>query len=238
MPHSARHFHARRRRGGLLVAALTVCLYLVGVLGWLGYAFVFNNRDGVAAGRADHRKGRPAVLSTTSCWNRGRSRAAGIPKSSAKSNQKVTAVSPFCGSSTRVPRSTPATSWSNLTRPPSRRNCAKTRSSVTAATANVTSAEALVEQAKIAREEYLQGLFKTEESAIQSEIAVAEQELAKPNWPWKAANAWSPKASSKNCSWMLTSLPLINAKTKVESAEARLNVLQNLTKKKDVGSIR
>ena len=50
---------------------------------------------------------------------------------------------------------------------------------LTAAQANVTSAEALLEQAKIARQEYLEGVFKTDESAILSEIAVAEQELRK-----------------------------------------------------------
>ena len=50
---------------------------------------------------------------------------------------------------------------------------------VLTASANVTTAEALVEQSRISRQEYIEGVFKTEEKAILSEMAVAEQELRK-----------------------------------------------------------
>ena len=49
MSHSARFSPPRQRHGGLLGGVL-VCLVLVGILGWLGYAFVYSDSGSIAAG--------------------------------------------------------------------------------------------------------------------------------------------------------------------------------------------
>jgi RND family efflux transporter MFP subunit len=230
MPDSARLSRARRRRGGLLVG-LTVCLVLVGVLGWLGYAFVFNKRDGVPAGELitetvisgpfDHivlEQGEIESSRNTEVLCEVKSRSySGVPilwvideGARVKAGEKLVELDSAAIEA----------------------ELREAKLSVTAATANVTSAEALVEQAKIAREEYLEGVFKTEESAIQSEIAIAEQELRKAQLALESSERLLAKGLVKKLQLDADKFALINAKTKVESAEARLRVLQNLTKKK------
>lgn len=100
------------------------------------------------------------------------------------------------------------------------------------AEANVATASALVEQAKISREEYLEGVFKNDEKTIQSEIAVAEQELRKAQLAIGSTERLVAKGLVKSLQLEADKFALANARNQLESAEARLKVLQNLTRRK------
>ncbi|MEO9933388.1 HlyD family secretion protein [Rhodopirellula bahusiensis] len=106
------------------------------------------------------------------------------------------------------------------------------RIQVITAEANVATASALVEQAKIAREEYLEGVFKTDEKTIQSEIAVAEQELRKAQLAIGSTERLVAKGLVKSLQLEADKFALANARNQLESAQARLKVLQNLTRRK------
>ena len=103
---------------------------------------------------------------------------------------------------------------------------------VIAAEANVTTAEAQVEQAKIAREEYLEGVFKTEEKAILSEMAIAQQEQRKAQLALDSSRRLVAKGLVKKLQLEADQFAVANAKNQLESAKGRLKVLQNLTRKK------
>ena len=98
--------------------------------------------------------------------------------------------------------------------------------------AAVTTAQALLEQAKIAREEYLEGVYKTEEKAILSEMAVAEQELRKAQLALQSSERLVAKGLVKSLQLDADKFAVANAQNQLEAAEGRLRVLQNLTKKK------
>ncbi|MFG0265881.1 MAG: efflux RND transporter periplasmic adaptor subunit [Rhodopirellula sp. JB055] len=106
------------------------------------------------------------------------------------------------------------------------------RIQVITAEANVATASALVEQAKIAREEYLEGVYKTDEKTIQSEIAVAEQELRKAQLAIGSTERLVAKGLVKSLQLEADKFALANARNQLESAQARLKVLQNLTRRK------
>lgn len=106
------------------------------------------------------------------------------------------------------------------------------RIKVITAEANVATASALVEQAKIAREEYLEGVYKTDEKTIQSEIAVAEQELRKAQLAIGSTERLVAKGLVKSLQLEADKFALANARNQLESAQARLKVLQNLTRRK------
>ena len=90
----------------------------------------------------------------------------------------------------------------------------------------------MVEQAKITRQEYLEGVFKTEESTILSEIAVAEQDLRKAKLALESSERLVAKGLVKELQLDADKFAVINAKNRVDSAQARLHVLQDLTRKK------
>ena len=98
--------------------------------------------------------------------------------------------------------------------------------------AAVTTAQAIVEQAKIAREEYLEGVYTTEEKAIQSEMAVAEQNLRKAQLALQSSERLVAKGLVKSLQLDADRFAVANAQNQLEAAEGRLRVLQNLTKKK------
>ena len=106
------------------------------------------------------------------------------------------------------------------------------RIEVIVAEANVATASAMVEQAKIAREEYLEGVYKTDEKAILSEIAVAEQELRKAQLAIGSTERLVAKGLVKSLQLEADKFALANAQNQLESAQGRLKVLQNLTRRK------
>ncbi|OYP29989.1 efflux RND transporter periplasmic adaptor subunit [Rhodopirellula sp. MGV] len=103
---------------------------------------------------------------------------------------------------------------------------------VITAEANVTSAKALVEQSKIARQEYLDGVYMTEESALRSEILIAEQDLVKAQKALESSQRLAAKGLIKSLQLEADRFAVANARNQLESAQGRLKVLQNLTKKK------
>lgn len=106
------------------------------------------------------------------------------------------------------------------------------RIEVITAEANYATAKALVEQAEIAREEYLEGVFKTEERAILSEIAIAEQELRKAQLALGSSERLVAKGLVKSLQLEADNFALANARNQLEAAQGRLKVLQTLTKRK------
>lgn len=103
---------------------------------------------------------------------------------------------------------------------------------VSNAKASLTSAEAILQQAKIAREEYLQGTFKTEERAILSEIAVAQQDLKKAQLNLGSTEKMVAKGLVNSLQMEGDQFGVVNARNQLEAAEGRLDVLRNLTKQK------
>ena len=98
--------------------------------------------------------------------------------------------------------------------------------------AAVTTAEAIVEQSKIAREEYLEGVYTTEEKAIQGEMAVFEQDLRKAQLALQSSERLVAKGLVKSLQLDADKFAVANAQNQLEAAQGRLRVLQNLTKKK------
>ncbi len=100
------------------------------------------------------------------------------------------------------------------------------------AEASVASGEAAVEQATIARQEYLEGVFMTDEKAIESEIAIAEQDLRKAQLALKSTERLVAKGLVKSLQLEADQFAVANAQNQLEAAEGRLKVLQNLTRQK------
>lgn len=103
---------------------------------------------------------------------------------------------------------------------------------VISAEAAVAAAEALVEQAKITRQEYLEGLFQTEESLIQSEMAIAEQNLRKAQLALESTQRLVAKGLVKSLQLEADQFAVANNRSLLAGAENRLKVLQNLTRQK------
>ncbi|TWU20609.1 Macrolide export protein MacA [Novipirellula galeiformis] len=108
----------------------------------------------------------------------------------------------------------------------------ESRIQVITAEANVATARAMVEQATIAREEYLEGVFKTEEKAILSEKAIAEQELLQNQLALQSSERLVAKGLIKSLQLDADKYAVANAHNKLDSAEGRLQVLRDLTKRK------
>lgn len=100
------------------------------------------------------------------------------------------------------------------------------------AKASLTSAEAVLEQARIARQEYLEGVYTTEEKAIESEIAVAQQELRKAQLNLRSTEKMVAKGLVNSLQMEGDEFGLLNAQSKLDAAQGRLSVLQKLTKQK------
>ncbi len=98
--------------------------------------------------------------------------------------------------------------------------------------AALTSADATLEQARIARQEYLEGVYKTEEKAIESEIAVAQQDLRKAQLNLRSTEKMVAKGLVNSLQMEGDEFGLINAESKLDAAQGRLSVLQKLTKQK------
>lgn len=100
------------------------------------------------------------------------------------------------------------------------------------ARASLTSAEAVLEQARIARQEYLEGVYMTEEKAIESEILVAQQELRKARLDLGYTEKMVAKGLANSLQLEGNEFTVANAQNQLEGAQGRLRVLQNLTRQK------
>lgn len=98
--------------------------------------------------------------------------------------------------------------------------------------AALSSAEATVKQATIARQEYLEGTYTTEEKAIESEIAVAEQELRKAQLNLRSTERMVAKGLVNSLQMTGDQFGVVNAQSVLAAAQGRLKVLQDLTREK------
>ena len=103
---------------------------------------------------------------------------------------------------------------------------------VITAESQLASARAQLEQAKISRQEYLEGVFKTEEKTILSEKAIAEQDLRKAKLAIKSSERLVAKGLVKSLQLEADRFAVANAQNKLDVADRKLQVLQNLTKEK------
>jgi len=103
---------------------------------------------------------------------------------------------------------------------------------VIAAQSAVAAAKALVEQAVISRQEYLEGLFQNEERLIQSEIAIAEQGLRKAQLALQSTERLVAKGLVKSLQLEADQFAVANNRNLLDTAQNRLRVLQNLTRQK------
>ncbi len=107
------------------------------------------------------------------------------------------------------------------------------RIAVSSAEALVISSDATVRTAEIALQEYLEGTYLSERKLILSEIAVAEQELRKAELNLDSARRLAAKGMLKGLQIEAEEFAVVNARNVLESASARLNVLDRLTKEKN-----
>ncbi|MBN8602121.1 MAG: efflux transporter periplasmic adaptor subunit [Planctomycetes bacterium] len=103
---------------------------------------------------------------------------------------------------------------------------------VSTAEATVIGSEAQLKQDEIARQEYLEGTYLTERKTILSEIALAEQELRKSELQLGSAERLAAKGTLKPLQIEAENFAVQNARNKLDSARARLKVLDELTKAK------
>ncbi len=219
-----------RRRGGM-VGGLLVFLCLVGVLGFLGYKFFYLKKqtggeselivEPVIKGPFDH-----VVLEQGEIESSSNTEVICEVKSRGYSGVPILWVIDEGAKVTKGDRIVELDAAAIET------EVRENKIKLTTANANVTTATASVEQAKIARQEYLEGVFKTEEAALKSEIAVAEQELRKAQLALESSRRLVAKGLVKELQLEADRFAVENAQTLVESSQSRLRVLQDLTKKK------
>ena len=97
---------------------------------------------------------------------------------------------------------------------------------------NLISSEAAVSKAAIAKQEYLEGTYLTEQKAILSEIALAQQGLRKAELSLQSAERLAAKGVLKALQIESEQFAVQNAQSSLESAQGRLRVLDKLTKEK------
>ncbi len=97
---------------------------------------------------------------------------------------------------------------------------------------NLIGSEAAVSKAAIAKQEYLDGTYLTEQKAILSEIALAQQGLRKAELSLQSAERLAAKGVLKALQIESEQFAVQNAQSSLESAQGRLRVLDKLTKEK------
>lgn len=107
------------------------------------------------------------------------------------------------------------------------------RIAVSSADATVISSEAAVRTAEIALQEYLEGTYQSERLTLLSEVALAQQELKKAELQLGSQERLAAKGMIKGLQVEAAGFAVVNAKNKLESAEAKLKVLDELTKEKN-----
>ena len=103
---------------------------------------------------------------------------------------------------------------------------------VITAEARLATSLANVEQAKISREEYLEGVYKTAEKEIFSLKAVAEQKLRIARLNSQSSERLVAKGLLNALTLEANQFSVADAQNQLDVAESKLKVLQNLTKQK------
>ncbi len=106
------------------------------------------------------------------------------------------------------------------------------RIAVSGAEATVISSDALVRTAEIALQEYLEGTYLSERKTLLSDIALSEQNLRKAELNLASAERMAAKGLLKSLQIEAENFAVANTKNLLESAQAKLKVLDELTKEK------
>jgi multidrug efflux pump subunit AcrA (membrane-fusion protein) len=104
---------------------------------------------------------------------------------------------------------------------------------VSSAEATAISSSAAVQTATIALKEYLEGTYLSERKTLLSEVALAQQELRKAELNLASAERLAAKGVIKGLQIEAEEFAVVNAQNILEAAEARLKVLDELTKEKN-----
>src|SRR5205823_12708077 len=88
--------------------------------------------------------------------------------------------------------------------------------------------------AEIAKTEYLEGLYVSQEKLIKTQLLLAEQNLATAEQGLKAAKARFEKYIITGLQLESAQVAVDNAKNGLDNAETQLNTLHNLTSQKGV----
>ena len=103
---------------------------------------------------------------------------------------------------------------------------------VITAQSEVATAKALVEQAMIAKREYLEGIYATEVKTIKSAIAIAEQNLRTAQMAIASSNRLVAKGLAKPLQIEKDKFAVVNAQNEKAAEETKLRVLEELTREK------
>ncbi|MEM0926259.1 MAG: HlyD family efflux transporter periplasmic adaptor subunit, partial [Planctomycetota bacterium] len=217
------------RRGGIAGGLLTL-IVITGLLGAIGYAFYYDQGDEidtselitqpVTRGPFDHivlEQGEIQSSSNTEVICEVKSKTGGTP------------ILWVIDEGTRVKKDDLLV---ELDKTQLEETLRANKINVMTAEANVTTAEAQVQQAIIAREEYLEGVFKTEEKAIENEIDTAAEELKKAQYALKSSQRLVAKGLIRSLQLEADQFAVSSARNKREAAQGRLKVLRDLTRKK------
>lgn len=106
------------------------------------------------------------------------------------------------------------------------------RIAVSSAKAQLISSEAAVRTAEISLQEYLEGTYQAERTAILAEIDLAKQQLVTNELKLETARRLEAKGSLQATQVQAETFAKANAQDMLSSAEARLDILERLTKEK------
>lgn len=216
------------RRGGV-AGALVACLILAAIFGGLGYVMFFGDSDGLDAGELITEEVTTGPFDHIVLEQGEIESSSNIEVICEVKSASGTSILWVVEEGTRVKEGDKLVELDS-SQLEDRLNEDKIR--VIAAEANVTTAKAQVEQAKIARQEYLEGVYMTEERAILNEKLIAEQELVKAQKALESSQRLVAKGLIKSLQLDADKFAVAKARNELEAAEGRLKVLQNLTKKK------
>ncbi len=224
--------HHRRRSGGM-VAVLLICLVLAGIAGGIGYKFFYGKSVRVAAGDLitqvatrgpfDHIVLEQGEIESSS------NQVVVCEVKSRGSSMGGVAILWVIDEGTRVKKGDKLVELDSSELELREK---EQRISVITAEARLATAIAQLEQAKISREEYLEGVYKTEEKTIMSERAIAEQDLRKAKLAIQSSERLVAKGLVKSLQLEADRFAVANAQNKLDVADGKLHVLQNLTKAK------
>jgi HlyD family secretion protein len=227
--------HSRKHvfRGGIL-AGLLVCLVVLGIIGVAVYQYVVNAQDRLAAdqlitqvavrGPFDH-----IVLEQGEISSSSNEQVICEVKSRSSTGGGGTAILWVIDEGTKVVK---GEKLIELDSADLETRLKEQKIQVITAESRETTAKAVLEQAKISKEEYLEGVYKTEEKTILSEQAVAEQNLRKAGLALESSKRLAAKGLVKSLQVEADEFAVKNAQNQLEAAIGKLYVLQNLTKKK------
>ena len=219
------------RKGGIL-GGLLICLVLVGVVGAVGYKMFRDSRERISAdqlvtevarrGPFDHivlEQGEIESSSNKEVISEVKSRGSG----------GGTAILWVIDEGTKVKKGDKLV---ELDSSELELRLKEQKIQVITENARVATAKALVEQAVISKQEYLEGVFMTEEKSLLSEEAIANQNLQKAELALQSSVRLVGKGLMKSLQLEADKYALVNAQNQVDAARGKLRVLRNLTKQK------